>query len=193
MTSLLPPNSTATERALEAATAPGFDLPVEIASLSSPDTCPPQFLASLAWGLSVDSWDSNWTDARKREVIKASVEVHRRKGTVGSIKRALAAMGYGDAVLREGFAETQLGQERPLGRGWRLAASGHWADYAIDIQTLISRADADLLVARLAAVAPVRCRLRRISFAGVRHVLGRDVWSLGASVPLGGVYNYEVT
>ena len=40
MTSLLPPNSTATERALEAATAPGFALPVNIASLSRPDTCP---------------------------------------------------------------------------------------------------------------------------------------------------------
>ncbi len=193
MTSLLPPNSTATERAIEAATAPGFELPVDVASLSRPAACPPQFLASLAWGLSVDSWDSDWTDARKRAVIAASVEVHRRKGTVGSIKRALAAMGYGDAVLREGWAETQLGQERPLGRGWRLAASGHWADYGINILTPISRADADLLAARLVEVAPVRCRLRRITLSGVRHVLGRDVWSLGASVPLGGIYNYEVT
>lgn len=193
MTSILPPNATASERAIEAAVQRAADVATPIDRLWSPAECPAALLPWLAWALSVDSWDSAWPEARQREVIAVSVEVHRRKGTVGSIKRALAAMGYGDAVLREGWETTQLGRERPLGRGWRLAEAGHWADYGVDIQTPISRVDADLLAARLAEVAPVRCRLRRITLSGVRHVLGRDVWSLGASVPLGGIYTYEVT
>jgi phage tail P2-like protein len=35
-----------------------------------------------------------WTEAQKRAVIAASVATHKRKGTIGALKRALAALGY---------------------------------------------------------------------------------------------------
>jgi P2-related tail formation protein len=42
----------------------------------------------------VDSWDANWSEKQKRDAIAASIEVHRHKGTVGALKRALQAVGY---------------------------------------------------------------------------------------------------
>lgn len=216
MSSLLPPNSTAFERAVEAATARiGASVPGEagvwdrimlirrrrlgpvaapIDQMLRPDQCSAAFLPWLAWTLSVDDWDQAWSETRKREVIAASITIHRHKGTVASIKWALAAAGYGDATVLEAARLPRLGRVEVLGRSWRLGLSGAtWADYAVEITQSIFRRDADRLAARLAAVAPARCRLRRITLSGVRHVLGRGVWSLGNQTPLGGVFNYEVT
>lgn len=194
MTSLLPPNSTAAEQAIEQAKARAFALPVSVDQLWSAATCPAALLPWLAWALSVDSWDGQWSEERQRAVIAASIGVHRRKGTVGAVKAALLAAGYGEAILREAWSYPKLGRMQVLGQSWRLGLTGAtWADYEIDVPTAISRRDADALASRLALVAPARCRLRRIYLSGVRHVLGRETWALGNQVPLGGVYNYEVT
>lgn len=91
--SLLPPNSSAMEQALEAATARIGAVAVPNASLFDPWTCPASHLPWLAWQVSVDHWNSAWPDETKRRVIAASVEVHRRKGTVGAVRRALEALG----------------------------------------------------------------------------------------------------
>ena len=194
MNSLLPPNATPQETAIEAATARIADVPVPNASLWTPATCPAALLPWLAWALSVDDWDGTWPEARQRAVIAASVGVHRRKGTRGAVVAALAAAGYGTATLIEAKDLTRLGQTRPLGRTWRLGWVGTvWADYWVEIAVPIFRTEADRLARQLRAVAPLRCRLRRIEVVGgVRHVLGTGVWTLGNQVPLGGVYNYEV-
>lgn len=91
---LLPPNATAQERAIEQATARIGDVPIPIKTLWDPWTCPAEFLAWLAWSLHVDAWDKDWTEAQKRTAIKSSIEVHRTKGTIGSLRRALEALGY---------------------------------------------------------------------------------------------------
>lgn len=54
--SLLPPNNTPQERALEATTARISDIPVPLRQLYNPDTCPINLLAWLGWQLSTDSW-----------------------------------------------------------------------------------------------------------------------------------------
>lgn len=93
---LLPPNSTALERAFEAVIAKRIDaIPVPIRSLLKPDECPEPLLAWLAWEESVDVWDDAWPEATKRAVIAASYNVHLRKGTVGAVRRALSALNIG--------------------------------------------------------------------------------------------------
>lgn len=92
--SLLPPNSTATERSLEQATARTAAVPVQIALLWNPDACPEHLLPYLAWALSVDDWDSRWPLENKRAVLRAAVPLHRVKGTRASVERALAAIGF---------------------------------------------------------------------------------------------------
>lgn len=192
--SLLPPNSTAVERAIEQVSARISLIGVPIRDMWNPETCPAAFLPWLAWSLSVDDWDEQWSEAVKRTVIRASIDVHRFKGTVASIKLALRAAGYGDAEIWEASDYPSLGRDIVLGTGWTLGIRGmSWADYEVKINRTIDRRSADRLVLRLKSVAPARCRLRRIRLAGgVRHVLGRGVWTLGNQVPLGGVYTYEV-
>lgn len=91
---LLPPNATAQERALSLATARAGTVPMHIGKVWNPQTCPAGILPWLAWALSVDDWQSNWTEQQKRDAIAASVQVHRVKGTIGAVRRALQALGY---------------------------------------------------------------------------------------------------
>jgi phage tail P2-like protein len=102
MANLLPPNATALERNVAATTAGIGALPVPLVDLVNPNKCPVHLLPWLAAYLSVDSWDITWTEAQKRETIRASLGVHRTKGTIGAVRRALAALGY-QAQLQEWF------------------------------------------------------------------------------------------
>ena len=156
-------------------------------------TCPAALLPWLAWGLSVDDWDSSWPEPVKRAVIAASADVHRHKGSVWSIRRMLALAGYGDAEIIEATDMPRLGRTNRLGRDWRLGPAGvSWADYWVVVHTPITRHAANHLADLLASVAPVRCRLRAISIAAAQYVLGRDDWSLGTQIALGSTYKYEV-
>jgi phage tail P2-like protein len=90
--SLLPPNATSFEHAIEAVHARASNQPVPIDLLWRAEICPTPLLPWLAWAFSVDAWDSGWDEATKRRVIAASIEVHRRKGTRGAVRRALGAL-----------------------------------------------------------------------------------------------------
>ncbi len=90
---LLPVNATQEERDIESTIARQSDIPVDIGKLWNPDTCPAELLPWLAWALSVDEWDSNWSETNKRDFIKQSATVHRHKGTVGAVRNALASLG----------------------------------------------------------------------------------------------------
>jgi phage tail P2-like protein len=94
VSSLLPPNATAQERALELATARLGEVPVPIANLWSADNCPDALLPWLAWAMAVDVWDPFWSTTQKRAAIRNSVAVHRTKGTVAALKTALQGIGW---------------------------------------------------------------------------------------------------
>ena len=92
---LLPPNSQGPEFSLEEAGAVRIDgIPVPVRDMWNPDTCPANLLPWLAWAFSLDEWDTTWTEAEKREVIKQSIFIHKHKGTIGAIDRALKPLGY---------------------------------------------------------------------------------------------------
>ncbi|WP_267382604.1 MULTISPECIES: phage tail protein I [unclassified Sphingomonas] len=96
--SLLPPNATPLERALEGATARVGAIDIaQAAELWNPATCPAPILPWLAWSLSVDFWDPAWSDAVKREAVATSIAKHRRKGTRTSVEEVLARY---DELLR---------------------------------------------------------------------------------------------
>jgi phage tail P2-like protein len=88
-TSLLPPNATPLERALEAGVRAGsIATPVDF--IDDPLNCPDDVLFWLAWGLSVDSWDADWSEADKREATATSYAFHRIKGTRLAVETVLA-------------------------------------------------------------------------------------------------------
>lgn len=88
--SLLPPNATRLERALEDATARIGDITAPIDTLLDPAAIDADWLPWLAWALSSDSWDADWTEAVKRQAVAESIALHRIKGTRLSIETVLA-------------------------------------------------------------------------------------------------------
>ncbi len=88
-TSILPPRSTVLQKALERVADDLLDLPVELRKLWSPAECPASHLPWLAWALSVDIWDANWSEAVKRAAVADAIAFQRRKGTRASLRTAL--------------------------------------------------------------------------------------------------------
>jgi phage tail P2-like protein len=95
-TDLLPPSSTKLERAFADASARVGEVPVPLAALWDPATCPEPILPWLAWALSVDSWDPEWPGATKRAAVANSIAEHRIKGTRASVEAVLERF---DALL----------------------------------------------------------------------------------------------
>lgn len=109
MSSLLPNNATTLETALAKTIARISDVPTPARDVWNADTCPNNLLPWLAWAFSVDEWDTGWSDAQKRAAIKAAVEVQRHKGTIGAVRSALGALGFG-AQVQEWFNQLPAGQ-----------------------------------------------------------------------------------
>lgn len=101
--SLLPPNASQLLRDLESVFGKSFDLPTLNRYVANPDLAPAHILPWLAWALSVDDWSDSWTEQVRRNVIKASIEVHRKKGTIGALKKALQAFNYTNIKVEEWF------------------------------------------------------------------------------------------
>ncbi len=92
--SLLPPSASNFMRCAEAVGARITDIPVDLNTLWSPDTCPVHLLPYLAWAFSVDRWDRNWPEETKRQVIRDAWLIHRHKGTISALRRAIEPLGY---------------------------------------------------------------------------------------------------
>jgi phage tail P2-like protein len=98
---MLPPLASGKERAFLTAELARLVLvdPRVIATIWNPWTCPTVLLPWLAYGVSVDVWSHDWTEDQKRKVIAASPMVHRLKGTLGAVRRALAAFDLETRII----------------------------------------------------------------------------------------------
>lgn len=88
-TSLLPSNQTTLEDALAQVSTGDSVLANVLRQMHSVDNCPASMLPWLAIQRSVDRWDPEWSEAIKRKMVKDSFEVHKRKGTVGALRRVV--------------------------------------------------------------------------------------------------------
>lgn len=177
MSSLLPPGSTATERALESAAARFGDVPVPIRQIWNADTCPEGLLPWLARAVSVDTWEASWTSEQKRAAIKASFEVHRHKGTIGAVLDALRALGF-EAKVQEWFNQVPEAPENT----YRLILESDQVGFSrSDISLLLEVVDsAKNLRSHLTHVAPVIQTRSAVCVASVAN-LGSEV-VLGAGI-----------
>src|SRR5699024_4292138 len=92
---ILPPNSSHLERNLAQIGADIEEVDVDsIIRVTRVDTAPSDFLPYLAWEVSVDRWSDDWSDATKRQVIRDAFYVHKRKGTIASLRRVVEPFGY---------------------------------------------------------------------------------------------------
>ena len=90
---LLSPNHTPFEEAFDLTGARIDELPVDVRKLMRPWEIPPSHLPWLAWGLSVDLWEPDWTEERHRTLTARALPMHARKGTQASITEHIRIMG----------------------------------------------------------------------------------------------------
>lgn len=136
-TTLLPPASTPLERAVEQTQA-RFAPPLSVKSLWDAAHCPPAFLPYLAWALSVDEWNNDWSVEKKRAVIMEARYIHQHKGTPSAIRRSLAAVGHPDAELIErADCIKRNGTAKHNGYHHRLGRGG-WATYRIILKRAVT-------------------------------------------------------
>lgn len=104
---LLPSNASKLEKRAAECLRQAVENPIFIANLINPQKCPAHLLPYLAWALSVDKWDENWTEEVKRLAIQQSFFIHKQKGTITAIKRVIEPIGY-LAELKEWFNTTGM-------------------------------------------------------------------------------------
>lgn len=83
---LLPLNASKPEIAYATLARDIEDIDTPLRQLWKPYEIRADLLPWLAWTLSVDHWDDDWSEERKRAVVANSIAVHRKKGTLWAIK-----------------------------------------------------------------------------------------------------------
>lgn len=95
--SLLPPNSTPMEKALEETIYSATDLDVEISSIWNIDTMPehlkPVLLPYLAWTMGVEIWSKDMSPAQKELMIREYLTIRAVRGTKAAIEKAYQSIG----------------------------------------------------------------------------------------------------
>lgn len=179
--SLLPVNASATERALEQATARLGDVPVPLRDLHDPAACPPGLLPWLAWSWGIDEWSDGWSDDAKRSTIRAAYAIHANKGSVSSIRAVLASAGYGDAAIIEGLdAECYDGAITHNGDMYYGQEATHWAMYRVYLTRPITIAQAAQVRRLLALTAPARCKLEGLHYTAALNLYDNRIRYDGA-------------
>ena len=101
--SLLPINASQLLKDLENSSLKAISLEALNRYVTNPDLAPDNILPWLAWAVSVDDWSDNLSLAVKKNVIKASINVHKKKGTIGALRSALEAFNYENIIVEEWF------------------------------------------------------------------------------------------
>lgn len=191
MTDLLPPNSTALERAISNAMDREGAIATPAALMWDPARIPAVYLPWLAWASSVDHWPAGWSEAERRAAIAASADWHRRKGTRWSVETALSELGHPDAVITEERDLPRYDAELIVDGGAVYGpAYTSWAAYWVIVQRSILHPEADLIAARLVDTAPARCKLNTISITAAEAPVDGPELIVDGGYTYDGVYNY---
>ena len=94
MTTLLPPNATGLERAVETVIREVLDIDVPVAAFRDPARTPEARLPWFAWERHVDFWDDAWPEDVRRALVAGSFEAHRIAGTPAGDQGVLRMLGY---------------------------------------------------------------------------------------------------
>ena len=98
---LLPPSASLQERAIEQTIIRASDFHPNYVQNWVPFDVPENILPWLAWAYSVDEWSVQWPTDVRREYTEQSYFIHRYKGTVAAVRRALSSVIGGDEMTLE--------------------------------------------------------------------------------------------
>lgn len=141
--SLLPPNATALELALERALGRRLDsLPTPVRDAWNADAIDLAALPWLAWGVGMRSWNAAWPAAVRRQLVKTAIPRARRMGSVASVRAVVNAFG-GSLVFREWWETTPRGEPHTFSLVLNLsdgAGGDPSAEFVEDVVREITRA-----------------------------------------------------
>ncbi len=195
--SLLPANATPLERAIESVFAARLDaIPAEAPdTLWDPATCPEVYLPWLAWALEVETWNPTWELATRRQVVADALEVHRRRGTVGAVRRALTAAGFAPTTIQEGMPRMRYDGTRRLDGTWKYSSGGSWARYLLRyaLEAGLPWSQTQLAEIRRIAehAAPRRSELAGVAYTEPAAAEGASVADAGATGTHRRAYRYN--
>ena len=158
LVSMLPPNSTEWERAVEETLRENI-LPVDdndhvkmpTIDAWNPDLIPAALTPYLGLNLSIEV-DAALPETEQRNLLRASYGIHSIEGTPQALLDVIHALGYAGAVINEGV-------EDPADN------TTHWAHYSIFINQSITIVDAQRMVDLVKDLAPARCKLVSVDIA----------------------------
>lgn len=162
---LLPPNRTPLEAAAADATTLVLD-PTPLRWIADSTRCPAPLLPWLAWERSVEGFDAAINEEQQRELIRQSISVHRRKGTVSAVRDVFRALGLGEVWILEGN-HRYLADNTLVADGFGTGGDPNgWVEYRVQIDKLLSVEQANTARAVLADVARANSVLWGIDFTG---------------------------
>lgn len=167
MSELLPKSSTQLERNLATACAEAEELPVNIRDIWSPDNCPSALLPWLGEAFNLmgyNGWDLAESDDARRELIKGAVQMHRHKGTVGSLRNVIRRLGLGEVEIIENIGVLNYDGTRTYNGYMVHGADEALAVYRVILNQAITNDMAETLKNILAEFAPVRCHLASLEY-----------------------------
>ena len=158
LVSMLPPNSTEWERAVEETLRENI-LPVDdndhiqmpTIDAWNPDLIPEHLTPYLGLNLSIEV-DAALPETEQRNLLRASYGIHSIEGTPQALLDVIHALGYAGAVINEGV-------EDPADN------TTHWAHYSIFINQSITVTDAQRMIDLVKDLAPARCKLVSVDIA----------------------------
>ncbi|EGR0465752.1 phage tail protein I [Vibrio cholerae] len=105
--SKLPPSASKMERIMEQVFWEEIALiERDIKTFYDPYQCRADLLPYLAWEMSVDYWDENWSDETKRNVIFASLPIHSSKGTRFALDKSI------ESIRKDGLSVTEWFEDK---------------------------------------------------------------------------------
>lgn len=170
--SILPSVSSRLEKSFEKVSRYFNDLPVLIKDTTIAENCPESFLPFLAWMLSISD-EEGWKFAEgsdaKRNLIKRSIEIHKKKGTVWSIREVFRMLGLGEIEILENVGRLFYNGEHLHDAEMIYGGdfSSTWATYNIRLQYPITNDQAITIRRILDGVAPARSELVRLDYKAV--------------------------
>lgn len=167
MNELLPKSSTQLERDLATTCADAEALPVKLRALWNPDECPSAFLPWLGETFNLmgyNGWDLAESDDARRQLIKGAVELHRHKGTVGSIRNVIRRLGLGEVEIIENVGVLIRNGLRARNGYMYRGDPKKLAVYRVILRKPITNDMAEKLKKTLVEFAPARCHLESMEY-----------------------------
>ena len=167
MNELLPKSSSQLERDLATTCADAEALPVKLRALWNPDECPSAFLPWLGETFNLmgyNGWNLAESDDARRQLIKGAVELHRHKGTVGSIRNVIRRLGLGEVEIIENVGVLIRNGSRARNGYMYRGDPNKLAVYRVILRKPITNGMAEKLKKILAEFAPARCHLESMEY-----------------------------